>query len=131
MLKAAVATVAGHPVILMDTITATRPEDAGAIVVSGSHGGTSSGEFAVAVPLTAVFFNDAGIGKDRAGVAALHMLESRGVPGLAVSHLSARIGEAADMWDNGIVSVVNPAARRIGIVAGDTVQQAVRRFQVG
>jgi len=128
MLKAVVATIGGHPVILMDTITKTMPEDAGAIVVSGSHGGSSSGEFAIAVPLTAVFFNDAGIGKDRAGVAALDMLEARGVPGLAVSHLSARIGEAADMWENGVVSVVNPAAARVGVTVGETVQAAARRF---
>jgi len=33
-------------------------DDAGAIVVSGSHGGASAAEFALAVPLAAVFFND-------------------------------------------------------------------------
>jgi len=59
---------------LMDTITKVTPDDAGSIVVSGSHGGTSSGSFALAAPLKLAVFNDAGVGKDSAGIAALDML---------------------------------------------------------
>lgn len=131
MIKTVVATLGRYPVVLMDTITKTAPEDTGAIVVSGSHGGTSSGEFAIAVPLAAVVFSDGGIGKDRAGVLALDMLEARGVPALAVSHTSARIGDAADLWDNGLVSVVNPAAAKAGMTVGQTVQAALRGFAAG
>ena len=43
-------------------------------------------------------FNDAGIGKDGAGIAALAMLDAAGQPAVAVAHTSARIGEAADTW---------------------------------
>lgn len=131
MIKTVVATLGRYPVVLMDTITKTAPEDTGAIVVSGSHGGTSSGEFAIAVPLAAVVFSDAGIGKDRAGVLALDMLEARGVPALAVSHTSARIGDAADLWENGVVSVVNPAAATAGMAAGQTVRAALTAFAEG
>ncbi|MGE5738867.1 MAG: hypothetical protein ACM34F_08230, partial [Betaproteobacteria bacterium] len=52
----------GHSlrVVIVDSITQLDPTDAGAIVVAASHGGVSSGEFALAVPLRAAFFNDAG-----------------------------------------------------------------------
>ena len=53
---------------------------AGAIAVSGSHGGRSSGRIGAAVRLRAVFFNDAGVGKDQAGLAGLAMLDEVGVP---------------------------------------------------
>jgi hypothetical protein len=105
-------------VILMDSITKVAPEDAGAIVVSASHGGRSSGGFALAVPLAAVFFNDAGVGKDDAGIAALAMLQDAGVPAGAVSSQSARIGDAADTWESGVLSHVNEAARALGLSPG-------------
>ncbi|WP_171015965.1 hypothetical protein [Ramlibacter sp. 2FC] len=41
-------------------------------------------------------FNDAGI-------AALAMLQERGVAGGTVSHTGARIGDAQDTWDHGVV----------------------------
>jgi hypothetical protein len=126
MLRKTVTHEGGHPVILVDSITKIEPQDDGAIIVSASHGGQSSGEFALAVPLTAVFFNDAGIGKDKAGVAGLAMLDERGVASCAVSHESGRIGDAADLWEHGTISRVNEAAAKKGARVGTTVQEAVR-----
>lgn len=128
MLKTIIARVGDIPVIVTDSITKLDVGDAGAIAVSGSHGGTSSAEFALAQPLTCAFFNDAGIGKEGAGIAGLAMLDAAGVPGVTVSHDSARIGDGADMWAHGRVSHVNEAARRAGITVGESVQAAVRRF---
>ena len=126
MLRKTITHEGGHPVILVDSITKIEPQDDGAIVVSASHGGQSSGEFALAVPLTAVFFNDAGIGKDEAGVSSLAMLDARGVACCAISHESGRIGDAADMWEHGTISRVNQAATTKGARVGSTVQEAVR-----
>jgi hypothetical protein len=64
-------------VVILDSITSVTPDDVGAIIVSASHGGASSCEFALGVPLKAVFFNDAGLGKDDAGIAALSMLQAK------------------------------------------------------
>src|ERR1700730_2574166 len=61
MLKSTVVNTERGRVIIMDSITKVTPDDAGANVVSASHGGVSSGEFALAVPLSSVFFNDAGV----------------------------------------------------------------------
>ncbi len=126
MLRKVIAHAGGHPVILVDSITKVEEKDEDAIIVSASHGGQSSGEFALVVPFTAVFFNDAGIGKDEAGIAGLAMLDARNVASCAVSHESGRIGDALDMWENGIVSRVNNAAAKRGARAGLTVQEAVR-----
>jgi nucleotidyltransferase/DNA polymerase involved in DNA repair len=53
------------------------------------------------------------------------MLEAIGVAGCAYSHLSARIGEAADGLASGVVSHVNAPARAMGIQAGDRVAAIV------
>jgi hypothetical protein len=122
-------THAGHrPVVLMDSISSVGPGDAGAIVVSASHGGISSGEFATRHPLGGCFFNDAGVGKDSAGTAALGMLQRIGVAGATLSHDTARIGDARDHWDHGVVSHVNDAAATAGLAPGMPVRDAVARL---
>ena len=118
MLKTEIEKGKSGRVILMDSITKVTPEDKGAIVVCASHGGASSGEFALEVPLKAVVFNDAGVGKDNAGIVALDMLQERGVAGAAVAHTSGRIGDSRDMWENGVISHVNAAARALGLAPG-------------
>lgn len=115
-------------VILIDSITQLAAGDEGVIVVSGSHGGASSGTFALALPLQLVFFNDAGVGKDEAGIAALTMLQARGVAAAAVAHTSARIGDALDAWQHGVVSHANPLALALGVRAGASVKAAAERL---
>ena len=118
MLKTQIEKGKSGRVIIMDSITKVTPEDKGAIVVCASHGGASSGEFALEVPLKAVIFNDAGVGKDNAGILALDMLQARGVAGAAVAHTSGRISDSRDMWENGVISHVNAAARELGFAPG-------------
>ena len=115
-------------VILIDSITQLAAGDEGAIVVSGSHGGTSSGTFALELPLRLVFFNDAGVGKDEAGIAALAMLQARGVAAAAVAHTSARIGDALDAWEHGVISRVNDPAHALGLRSGQSVRDAAERL---
>ena len=122
MVKQEVAKGNAGRVIVMDSITKVEPEDEGSVVLCASHGGTSSGEFALEVPLKAVIFNDAGVGKDNAGIAALDMLQARGVAAAAVAHTSGRIGDSLDMWENGVLSHVNAAGRAAGLAPGARVQ---------
>jgi hypothetical protein len=116
--------------VLLDSIALVSTlgeHSANTVIVSGSHGGVSAASFVVDHPHRPmiVFFNDAGIGKDSAGIAGLAMLEAIGVAGCAYSHVSARIGEAADGLANGVVSHVNAPARAMGIQAGDRVAALV------
>jgi hypothetical protein len=112
-------------VVIMDSITKVTPEDEGSIVVAASHGGASSGEFALEVPLRLAVLNDAGIGKDDAGIASLPMLEQRGVAGATISHVSARIGDCLDMWENGVISRLNAPARAMGLVEGESLRRSL------
>ena len=125
MLKEAVLTSGSRRIIIMDSITKVTADDVGAFVVAASHGGASSGEFALEVPLGLVVLNDAGIGKDQAGIASLGMLERRGVPGATVSHDSARIGDARDMWESGVISRVNAQAEALGLKEGQGIKQVL------
>jgi hypothetical protein len=115
-------------VVVTDTVTRIDASDAGAVVVTGSHGGTSAAEFAVGVPLALVVFNDAGVGKEDAGIAGLARLQARGVAAATVAHWSARIGDAEDAWRNGVVSHVNAAAHAAGIAPGAALAVEVRRM---
>lgn len=118
MLKKEVKSASRGRIVLMDSITLITDDDAHAIVVSASHGGVSASDAALAVPLNAVFFNDAGVGKDDAGIAALAILQSAGVAAGTVSHTSARIGDVEDTWKHGVISHVNQAARDLGFAPG-------------
>ena len=117
----------GVAVRLMDSITAIAEDDAGHVVISGSHGGRSSAGFALPVATRLCVFNDAGVGKDGAGIVALALLQARGTPAACVSHESASIGDAADTWTNGSISHVNPAAAALGLIPGEPLRSAVLR----
>ena len=108
-------------VILMDSISHVTPDDAGQIVVSASHGGASSAKFATQQKLAAVFFNDAGI-------VALGILDNDKVPAGAVGHRTARIGDAEDTWQHGVISHLNESGQRCGLRKGERLQEAVARL---
>lgn len=111
------------PTYAIDSAVGVDAALTGAIVVTGSHGGAAHGR-ALDARVAAAFFNDAGVGKERAGVGRLPILEADGIPGVAVGHGSARIGEAMDTWHHGIVSVVNGPAAAAGVAVGQRVREA-------
>jgi hypothetical protein len=125
MFKETITHVGERPVVLMDSISSVTADDVGSIVVSASHGGVSSGEFATRHLLGACFFNDAGVGKDQAGIAALAMLDELDVAGATLSHDTARIGNAVDHWESGVVSHVNRTGAAAGLEPGQPVKDAV------
>jgi len=80
-------------ILLADSIThVICPRDAGRVVISGSHGGHSAAVFALQGYVKGAIFNDAGGGKEKAGVAGLEILNEYGVPAAAVDAFTARIG---------------------------------------
>ena len=64
-----------------------RPRSQGAVVVNGSHGGVYAAYVAAKLGVAAAIFNDAGIGRDAAGIAGLEYLAQLGVPAAAVGHI--------------------------------------------
>jgi hypothetical protein len=108
---------------VVDSIAVAEPAMAGGVIVCGSHGGVSAARYVLGLPVPphAVFFNDAGIGKEQAGIVGLAMLEHAGIIAAAYSHESARIGDGADGLDSGVISRVNESASRAGLRAGQRV----------
>ena len=111
--------------IVLDSVTHLGPEHKGAVGYCGSHAGIYAAYYAAAKGIAAVILNDAGIGRERAGVAGLTLLEKLGVPGAAISHLSARIGDGQDGVARGILSTVNGPAARLGLEPGMACREAL------
>lgn len=112
--------------IVADTITELPDEARGHLVVSGSHGGVFAAYEAARKHVGAVIFNDAGIGKDEAGIAGLWALDVSGVPAAAVDYRSARIGIAGDSVARGILSHVNTGGSELGWTVGMSVADAIQ-----
>jgi len=104
--------------LLVDSITEAIGRAAGGVVVSGSHGGLSAGRFALEARVRLAVFNDAGVGRDQAGIAALPLLQAQGIAACTVSHASARIGEARSSYEDGVISHANRAALAMGARPG-------------
>lgn len=113
--------------VLLDSIGHVGELHADTVIVCGSHGGTSAADYILRLtdPPYAALFNDAGRGKDNAGLAGLPLLQARGVIAATYSHLSARIGDAADGLANGVITALNELAEKVGLQIGLTVDQAV------
>lgn len=112
---------AGEPKVWgIDSASLVRPEDAGQIVITASHGGLLAGDPATAlrVDALATAFNDAGVGIDNAGISRLPALNARGIHAVTVDARSARIGDARSSWETGRVSHANQLARGAGVEIG-------------
>ena len=115
----------GVEALLVDSISEITSADCGQIVIAGSHASTNAPRYALSVKLRGAAFNDAGIGKENAGIASFPTLAEGGLAAVAVSHDTARIGDARDVFANGVVSRVNEAAEKIGVKPGITIAEYV------
>jgi hypothetical protein len=121
----------------VDSTSLVVPEDAGAIIVSGSHGAMMGGDPAsvLRVDAVAAVFHDAGIGIDGAGTSRLPVLDTRGIAGATVAGDTARIGDARSLWQTGRLSAVNRTAASLGAAVGigvpDFADLAIARYRRG
>src|SRR5713101_707222 len=112
------------PQRLAASVTRLSPEVRAAVLITGSHGGRYPGILAANAGVRAAIFNDAGIGRDSAGIAALRDLECLGIAAATASHLTCRIGAAADMALRGRISHANAVAQACGVSAGQSCVEA-------
>lgn len=120
-------------IVLVDSAALVQPEDAGAIVVTASHGALIGGDprKALQVDGFAGVYNDAGGGADGCGTSRLPALEARGIAALTVAAASARIGDARSTYEDGIVSAVNARAKALGADVGAPLQPLLERWAKG
>ena len=112
------------PIVIADSITRVGPEAAGAVIVNASHGGVYAAYLAVKLHAVAAIFNDAGVGRDRAGIGGLDYLEEFDLPAATVGHDTARIGDGADMIAYGVISHANRPAAALGVSPGQACREA-------
>lgn len=117
----------GPYVLCLDAAPMLQPGDAGAIVVTGSHAGLLGGkpDGLIEPNVQAVFFSDAGVGLDEAGVRRLPLLDRRGIPAGAAAADSAPIGDARAIYAEGILSRVNATACALGGRPGMRVRELI------
>jgi hypothetical protein len=113
---------------VLDSATQLAASARGSVMVCGSHGALYTAWLAARAGVRAAIFNDAGIGRHRAGVAGLDWLDGFSVAACAIDYRSARVGDARTMLEGGLVSTVNDAAARLGCVPGHTCREAVQRL---
>jgi hypothetical protein len=79
------------PILIADSITRVGPEAAGAVIVNASHGGIYAAYLAAKLRAVAAVFNDASVGRDRAGIGGLGYLQNLGIPAATVGHDTAAL----------------------------------------
>src|SRR3954452_8304268 len=117
------------PIIIADSITRIGPEAEGAVVVNASHGGVYAAYLAAKLHAVAAIFNDAGVGRDRAGIGDLDYLQEFGMPAATIGHETARIGDGADMMASGIITHANALAASLGVAADQSCREAAFLLQ--
>lgn len=117
-------------VICLDAAPMLEPADAGAIAITGSHAALFRGQpdGLISPDVHAVFFSDAGVGLDEAGIARLPLLDVRGIAAGTVSAASAPIGDSRAILAKGILSHVNRTARAMGAAPGQPLRDFVDRL---
>ncbi len=125
-------TLGGQEVLCVDSASLITPQDAGRIIITGSHGGLIGGDPARACKADAryVAFSDAGRGKNDVGIGRLSALDARKIAAATLDCMSCEIGNAASMLESGVISAVNQTATHCGIRPGmrhkDALQALMR-----
>jgi hypothetical protein len=120
----------GRRVICVDAAPMLVDSDAGAIAITGSHAALFRGrpDGLIAPAVHAVFFNDAGVGLDSAGIARLPLLDERRIIAGTVSAASAPIGQSRAILKHGILSHLNQTARSAGAQVGMPLRDFVLKL---
>jgi hypothetical protein len=103
----------GEPaVVCIDAAPLLNDEDVGRIVITGSHAALFRGkpDGVVRPDVRAIFFSDAGVGLDQAGIARLPTLDERRIAAGTAAADSAAIGDSRSIYEEGVLSHVNATA---------------------
>lgn len=117
------------PIWILDTVTKPKPEHAGAVILAGSHGGVYAGYLAASAGPRGIILNDAGVGRDDAGIGSLSYLEELGIAAATVAHTTGRIGDGEDMYTRGVISYTNAVAGALGCAVGESVAECARKMR--
>jgi hypothetical protein len=108
-----------------------REEHRSHVVVSGSYGGRYNAFNAAKWGVRGVIMNDAGVGKDNAGIVGLDYLDAIGLAAATADGQTCHIGDGDHMLAHGIISHVNRAALALGCSPGQSVRACAELMRSG
>src|SRR5437762_477770 len=114
----------GTRIVIMSSLSELHENNKDDVVVCGSHGGASAAQYALGFKPKAVIVNDAGRGKEDAGISGLAVYEEAKIMAAAVDAFSARIGDGHDSYNSGVISAVNDRAKQAGVRVGMAARDA-------
>jgi uncharacterized protein YunC (DUF1805 family) len=106
--------------------TAIKEKVPNDVICSGANSSRVSSDGVLRMGAKGSIANDAGIARNKTAVEGVFLLEEKGVPSAAVSTMSARLGEGLSTWSDGIISVANTPAAKLGVKVGMTAKEAAR-----
>ena len=106
--------------------TAIKEKVPNDVICSGANSSRVSSDGVLRMGAKGSIANDAGISRNNTAVEGVALLEEKGVPSAAVSTMSARLGEGLSTWNDGVISVVNAPAAKLGVKVGMTAKEAAR-----
>lgn len=114
--------------IIVDTTSDVHEGNDTDVIVTGSHSGQNSGEYLAHNNIKGTIGNDAGMGKNDAGIVGLKILEGHDIPAAAVASMSAKIGNGTSTYEQGKISAVNGLAKELGITVGMSAREAADKM---
>jgi hypothetical protein len=106
--------------------TAIKEQVPNDVICSGANSSRVSSDGVLRMGAKGSIANDAGIARNNTAVEGLALLAEKGVPSAAVGTMSARLGEGLSTWNEGVISVVNAPAAKLGVKVGMTAKEAAR-----
>src|ERR1700689_4276714 len=121
----------GVRILTVASCSNVRAEHRAHVVVSGSYGGRYNAFNAAKWPVRAVIMNDAGIGKDDAGIRGLDFLDQIDLAAATADAQTCHIGDGEHMLAHGVISHVNRSAAALGCEPGQDVLECAERMRAG
>jgi hypothetical protein len=112
----------GVKILTVASCSFVRDEHRSHVVVSGSYGGRYNAFNAAKWGVRGVIMNDAGVGKDNAGILGLGFLDQINLAAATADAQTCHIGDGDHMLEHGIISHVNRAAAALGCTPGQSVR---------
>src|SRR3984957_2200246 len=106
-----------------------RDEHRSHVIVSGSYGGRYNAFNAAKWGVRGVIMNDAGIGRDNAGIVGLEYLDQIGLAAATADAQTCHIGDGDHMLAHGVISHVNRTAAALGCAPGQSVRACAERMR--
>lgn len=119
-------------IVVMDSMTYvdSRNGAADVLIAASYFGSMPVCHWVLPIRPKGVIAQEAGGGKNMAGVSGLWALDAHGIPGAATATASCRISDGADMYANGVIAQANATAQKLGVAAGMTAKEAADRMLI-